>query len=369
MAAMKTACRDMVLTQIERQRSLNLECWSSDKLRVEAENNLASEVFILGQLRAIAAVPHVGQVRLRSDNSYDRSSEQVYYSAHVTVEVRCPDGGVMDISWSSELDALEDEINNMDDDDPTVVEQYHQSLRALRAFFSEVVEGGDLNHADFWKGRNDFSVTRAEFERHLDGDDLDTIGLANDVFGRRIAAAPLDQPPARWTPFELYRIERRLKAGMSPDAMDEGGQTPLNAAVWHGAGSAVRALLRAGGDPNAVDVSGIAPLATAVHKNRLELIDLLLQEGANLDGPLLSRTALFAMNAEGGLPLEELLKRGLNLDVTMPDGGNLSVTPERYAHRPADARLLRSHLTTGAIDSAMSGGDDRPTSKNKDFTL
>lgn len=368
MAAMKTACRDMVLTQIERQRSLNLECWSSDKLRVEAENNLASEVFILGQLREIAAVPHVGRVRLRSDSSYERSSDQVYYSAFVTAEVRCPDGGVMDISYSSELDALAAEIENMDEDDPQVVEEYRRTLRALKSFFSGPVECGELNHTDFWKGRNDFSVSRAEFERRLDGDDLDVVGLAHDVFGRQMAPAPADQPPARWSPFELYRIDRRLKAGMPPDAMDEGGLTPLNAAVWQGANSVVRALLPAGADANGMDLSGLTPLATAVLKNRLELIDLLLQEGAHIDGTPFARTALIALNAASGVPLEELLKRGLNLDVVMPDGGNLAQAPERYAHRPEDARLLRSHLTTGAIESAMAGGDGRPSTK-KDFTL
>lgn len=347
---------------------MNLDCWTSDQLRVGPEVRLSTEIFMLGLMTNILSAPHIQKVAVRASGEFDKSSGEVLYSADATVSVMAPGNSIEEYRYPYEADALEAAIERMDESDSEAIAEYRQTLHWLRQFLGQTVECGELNQADFWRTHDRFVVYPEHRMAHIDGSDLDDVGYADAVFGRVREPIPLERPPARWTPYELSRIERRLKAGMDPQAMDDGGQNALNAAVWHGFSTPILALLRSGVDVNAVDVSGVTPLATAVHRNRPDLIDLLLQEGANLEGPPLARTALFALNAERGMPLQELLDRGIDLSVTMPDGGRLCEDPERYALRADDARLIRSHLTANVIESAMADGDAR-IPRNRDFML
>ena len=61
----------------------------------------------------------------------------------------------------------------------------------MRAVLLEKFGGAD--------GLVDGTLPMPEFERRLDGDELDVVGLAHDVFGRQLASTPADQPPARWS--------------------------------------------------------------------------------------------------------------------------------------------------------------------------
>jgi len=58
---------------------------------------------------------------------------------------------------------------------------------------------------------------------------------------------------------------------------------PVMLASYHGHAPLVRLLLSYGGDPNTVNDRGQSPLAGAVFKNEMEVIDVLLQGGADPD--------------------------------------------------------------------------------------
>jgi ankyrin repeat protein len=80
----------------------------------------------------------------------------------------------------------------------------------------------------------------------------------------------------------LAGIELALESGVDVNARDEYGDTALSAAIRNP--EAVRRLLKAGANPNLFGVNDSLPLSGAAIAGQLEVMKLLLEAGADLEG-------------------------------------------------------------------------------------
>jgi type II secretory pathway predicted ATPase ExeA len=81
----------------------------------------------------------------------------------------------------------------------------------------------------------------------------------------------------------LIEVRDIIDAGVSPNARDTGGMTPLMMAVIHNHDAIVELLLRKGADVNARDASGVTPLMLAASKGRAVSLSRLLARGAHIN--------------------------------------------------------------------------------------
>jgi hypothetical protein len=118
----------------------------------------------------------------------------------------------------------------------------------------------------------------------------------------------------------------------------------------------VRYLLLQGYDPNQLDCNGELPLQ---HAGCLEKVDLLLNHGADIDGPLSDGAPLRAIASESPQMIEGYLKKGANIDAIAADGGTvISRNVQdwewfriRFSNRSADDRMedgIRKLIHCGA---------------------
>jgi uncharacterized protein len=117
--------------------------------------------------------------------------------------------------------------------------------------------------------------------------------------------------------------------GVSPDARDADGNTPLIVAAAAGRGSIVRLLLEMGGDPNETGLFETVPLAEAAARGNHEMARVLLDHGAlpNAQGTLGWAPLHFAV-FNGDVAMAELLLDG-GADPRLPDVNG--VTPVTIA--------------------------------------
>lgn len=78
--------------------------------------------------------------------------------------------------------------------------------------------------------------------------------------------------------FEILKV--LLELGANPNTVDKWGQTPLFHAAQYGHIKELELLLEYNADPN---LGEYTPLHTAVKENRINVIELLLKAGVNLD--------------------------------------------------------------------------------------
>lgn len=153
---------------------------------------------------------------------------------------------------------------------------------------------------------------------------------------------------------DTAKLERLLEQGVDPNARSESGE-PFAADVRDAA--VVRVLLKHGLDPNVVDRDGWPLLVKAAGWAKLDLVDALLDAGANPDlaGGSAKRTALVAAREAGREEVaERLLAAGAKDDrVTaangvpvLADGGPPFEAVKRYLSGIADGDLARARSAT-----------------------
>jgi type II secretory pathway predicted ATPase ExeA len=82
---------------------------------------------------------------------------------------------------------------------------------------------------------------------------------------------------------EIGELKRLIADGVSPNARDVGGFTPLMGAVVNDQVPAARTLLDAGAEVNARAHGGLTPLMLAVINDRRDAVKLLLERGADIN--------------------------------------------------------------------------------------
>jgi len=133
-------------------------------------------------------------------------------------------------------------------------------------------------------------------------------------------------------------IAALLEGGADPAAATREGETPLMAAARAGSASAVELLIGAGVDVNAVEgLQEQSALMWAAAEGHLDVVDLLLDEGANPN--LKARTS-------------ELTKRSTRVDY--PSGG---FTALMWAVRNGDEAVVR-RLVEGGADLNFTNADE-----------
>ena len=126
-------------------------------------------------------------------------------------------------------------------------------------------------------------------------------------------------------------IQHLIRKGLSPDARDKDGRTPLMYASASNDLPVVQLLARSANDLEARDKKGRTAFTWAVSQNRLEVVEFLLQKGAAVNtldkkGNSLAFYLLqaHARDAEAfEAKLASLRRAGLQFDRTQHDGNTL----------------------------------------------
>jgi ankyrin repeat protein len=160
------------------------------------------------------------------------------------------------------------------------------------------------------------------------------------------------EPP---TPFhdaarggDVETLRRLLDAGADPNEEDWTGAPPLDQAVHGGSAEAVRVLLEAGADPNG-GASLTSPLVGAAGKNRVDLVMILLDAGANphRTDPQDGGTALMLAAFHGNLAMIDLL---LALGVSPNVVASKGWTALRYAVESGHQHVVARLKAAGAVE-------------------
>ncbi len=121
--------------------------------------------------------------------------------------------------------------------------------------------------------------------------------------------------------------------------------TPALSAVFNGQTDLFRDLVRGGADPNEDDSEGMSFLSWAVVENRLDLVEALLDLGANINhvDKFGYTPALYAATIDHGDEeiLELLIERGADLTIVSKEG-HTAVSNARRFNYPEIVRLLEA---------------------------
>lgn len=134
-----------------------------------------------------------------------------------------------------------------------------------------------------------------------------------------------------------------LLAGCSRETRDPEGRTPLFYIVGNGDSNFVAHALRKGLNLHGQDFQGCSPLHVAVCYGFLDIVQLLLDSGAQVDSrdeskhtPLLRISAIPETNLNSRAILELLVQRGAQINATNLDGDGLAHLLARSSHDCAD---------------------------------
>ncbi|MBM7090042.1 ankyrin repeat domain-containing protein [Streptomyces sp. NPDC012461] len=94
---------------------------------------------------------------------------------------------------------------------------------------------------------------------------------------------------------ETEELSGFVEHGLPVDVTDAAGNTLLMLAAYHGHAGTVRALLRLGADPDLRNDRDQSPVAGALFKGADEVVQVLLEAGADLDAGTPSARAAAAM--------------------------------------------------------------------------
>ena len=153
---------------------------------------------------------------------------------------------------------------------------------------------------------------------------------------------------------EVRELKRLIADGLSPNARDVGGFTPLMAAVVNGQMPAARTLLEAGADVNARAHGGLTPLMLAVINDRQEAVTLLLQRGADINVQTGAGWTAYTFAVwKGDAELERLL---------LGHGAQANVV-DKQGWRPLEYAPPRLSSADSQVD-AQRGGRSEPAPAN-----
>ncbi|HRD35057.1 MAG TPA: ankyrin repeat domain-containing protein [Rhodocyclaceae bacterium] len=134
-----------------------------------------------------------------------------------------------------------------------------------------------------------------------------------------------------------------LKRGVSPDTVDEQGNSLLMLAAREGQVPTVKALLGYKPKVSHRNQAGDSALMLATLRGDGEMVELLLEAGAQFDHD--GWTPLIYAAFEGHLALvERFLALGANVNALAPNGSNALMFAGRNGHLPVVARLLKTDI-------------------------
>jgi ankyrin repeat protein len=137
-----------------------------------------------------------------------------------------------------------------------------------------------------------------------------------------------------------------LDAGADPNALGEGGETPLHTIAARGSPELASLLMARGAKPDGRDASQRTPLHTAAQSNNTNLINLLLTTGADLQ----------ARDASASTPVHSALASGANeaLQTLVAAKPNLELRGTGLALTPLQWAVL--HGRTNAVELLLKAG-------------
>jgi ankyrin repeat protein len=154
---------------------------------------------------------------------------------------------------------------------------------------------------------------------------------------------------------DLPGIRQSLAEGVSVNAADSEGFSPLHFAVTSGDGRAVKLLIDARAEVNVASTSGTTPLSLAISEHHPELVEMLLEAGADAsESPCGGQRPLYTACMNGELEsVMALLRRGANVNAL--DARNSPAIVAAACAYEHTTEITRELLSAGADVNAADG--------------
>src|SRR5580698_1123559 len=155
---------------------------------------------------------------------------------------------------------------------------------------------------------------------------------------------------------DLKRVEALIENGTPVNGRDSLGGTALHDAAWAGEAEIVEYLIRAGADVNARHAEGQStPLDYAVLMNRFEVVEILLDHGAQASATNKGLTALHLAARGGETRIAKLLiAHGADVNAR-DDGGSTPIEEAAWRGETAMVRLLIEKGADAGIANPQNG--------------
>ncbi|TVU35773.1 hypothetical protein EJB05_17676, partial [Eragrostis curvula] len=117
-----------------------------------------------------------------------------------------------------------------------------------------------------------------------------------------------------------FLLHQLLKRGLDPNESDNNGHTALHIAASKGNDQCVKLLLEYGADPNARDSEGKVPLWEAMCEKHDAVVQLLVENGADLSSGDAALYACIAIEENNSELLKDIIRYGGNVTRSLKDG-------------------------------------------------
>jgi hypothetical protein len=141
---------------------------------------------------------------------------------------------------------------------------------------------------------------------------------------------------------DAQMLERLLEKGLPPNLRNHNGDTLLMLATYHGHLDAARVLLRYKADPLIANDKNQLPMAGAAFKGNLPIVQLLIEEGAPVDGASADgRTALM---------MAAMFNRTEMVEYLLAQGANPAAVDAQGINALGAARAMGAKLTIEQLE-------------------